>query len=65
MTKARARERAKKKKLEKTRKRLAIVKEAAPTIPSGQFDPGASSIKGANVNTNNSGAMRRGAARSN
>jgi hypothetical protein len=64
MTKARARERAKKKALEKTRKRLASAKQPAPTIPSGQFDPGVGSIKGISVNTNNSGAMRRGAARS-
>lgn len=64
MTKARARERAKKKKLEKTIKRLTSVKESAPSIPSGQFDPGSSSIKGFNVNTGNSGSMRRGTARS-
>ena len=64
MTKARARERGKKKAREKTKKRLGNAKQAAPSIPSGQFDPGASSIKGLNVNQNNSGAMRRGAARS-
>ncbi len=64
MTKARARERAKKKASEKTSKRLANAKQAAPTIPSGRFDPGVSSIKGISVNKNNSGSMRRGTARS-
>ncbi|MBT4890004.1 MAG: hypothetical protein HON65_10675 [Rhodospirillales bacterium] len=64
MTKARARERAKKKALEKTKKRLAHADQPVQATRPGQYDPGSSSIKGLNVNTNNSSSMRRGAARS-
>ncbi len=64
MTKARARERAKSRALNKTKKRKDTAEQSAPSIPSGQFDPGAGSIKGMNVNSTNSGSARRGAARS-
>ena len=64
MTKAKARERAKAKAVEKAKKRLASAQQPAPGVRPGHFDPGAGSIKGASVNTNGPGAMRQGAARS-
>jgi len=66
MTKAKARERAKTKAVEKAKKRLANADQPAQTIRPGQFDPGASSIKGPGMsaNTKNFGGARRGAARS-
>ena len=66
MTKARARQRAKAKAAEKAKRRDAGAERAGPKIRPGQFDPGAGSIKGPNVNpsSKNFAGARRGAARS-
>ncbi len=66
MTKAKARERAKAKAIEKARKRLANADQPDEVVRPGHFDPGTGSIKGPgmNANTKNFGAARRGAARS-
>tara|TARA_R110000787_G_scaffold3947_12_gene15397 strand:- start:230 stop:433 length:204 start_codon:yes stop_codon:yes gene_type:complete len=66
MTKARARERAKARAGQKTKKRAAAADQTDQNIPRGQFDPGTSSIKGptANAGARNFGGARRGAARS-
>jgi len=66
MTKAKARQRAKAKASQKVRKREAAADRPGPKIRPGQFDPGASSIKGPRVhaNTKNFAGARRGAARS-
>ncbi len=66
MTKARARQRAKAKAGQKARKREANADRPGQKIQPGQFDPGASSIKGPRVNANakNFSGAKRGAARS-
>lgn len=66
MTKARARERAKAKAGQKIKKREANADRTDQTIRTGQFDPGASSIKKAGSNTGAKvvGGARRGGARS-
>ncbi|MEE8188767.1 MAG: hypothetical protein V3T80_06120 [Kiloniellales bacterium] len=71
MTKAKARQRAKAKAAQKAGKPEARKKEAKTEPPGqkirpGQFDPGASSMKGrgVNVNAKNFAGARRGAARS-
>jgi hypothetical protein len=66
MTKAKARQRAKAKVAQKARKREANADRPGQKIRPGQFDPGASSIKGPCVNANamNFAGARRGAARS-
>jgi hypothetical protein len=66
MTKAKARQRAKAKAGQKAVKRDANAERPGQQIPSGKFDPGASSIKspGMNANTKNFAGARRGAARS-
>ena len=66
MTKAKARQRAKAKAAEKARKREAGADRPGQKIQPGQFDPGASSIKGPRVNTNikNFAGAKRGTARS-
>ena len=66
MTKAKARQRAKAKAGQKARKREASADRPGQKIQSGQFDPGASSIKGprVNANTRNFAVAKRGAARS-
>ncbi len=66
MTKAKARQRAKAKAAQKARKREANADRPGPKIQPGQFDPGASSIKGPRVNANvkNFAGTKRGAARS-
>ena len=66
MTKAKARQRAKAKAGQKARKREANADRPGQKIQQGQFDPGASSIKGPRVNANarNFAVAKRGAARS-
>ena len=66
MTKARARERAKAKALDKVRKRLANADQPAQAVRPGHFDPGTGNAKGPgmNANTKSQGATKRGAARS-
>ncbi len=66
MTKAKARRRAKAKAAQKAGKRAASVDRLGQKIRPGQFDPGASSIKGPGVNANarNFAGAKRGAARS-
>ncbi len=66
MTKAKARQRAKAKAAQKVRKREANADRPEQKIRPGQFDPGASSIKGPAVNAGirNFAGARRGAARS-
>lgn len=66
MTKARARQRAKAKSAQRAKKQDAEVDLPGKKIRPGQFDPGASSIKGPRVNPNakNFGGAKRGAARS-
>ena len=66
MTKARARQRAKAKAGQKARKREANADRPGQKIQSGQFDPGASSIKGPRVNADarNFAVAKRRAARS-
>lgn len=66
MTKAKARERAKAKAGRKARKPEADAERPGQKIRPGQFDPGASSIKGPNVNVGakNFAGAKRGAARS-
>lgn len=66
MTKAKARQRAKAKALQKIRKREANADQPGQKIRPGQFDPGVSSIKGpvANTGTKNFAGTKRRAARS-
>jgi hypothetical protein len=66
MTKAKARQRAKANAGKKAKKRAANAEQPGQKIQSGQFDPGASSIKGPRVNANikSFGGAKRGAARS-
>ena len=66
MTKAKARQRAKAKAAQKVGKREANADRPGQKIKPGQFDPGASSIKGMDVNTSakNFAGAKRGAARS-
>ncbi len=66
MTKAKARQRAKANAGKKAKKRAADAERPGPNIQTGQFDPGASSIKGPRVNANikSFGGAKRGAARS-
>lgn len=64
MTKARARERAKKRAAKTGVKHEANPDRSGPKVKPGQFDPGVRSMKGANVNAGNSGGVKRGAARS-
>ncbi len=66
MTKAKARQRAKAKAGQKVRKREANADRPGQKIQSGQFDPGASSIKGPRVNADarNFAVAKRRAARS-
>lgn len=64
MTKAKARQRAKAKALQKVRKREANADQPGQKIRPGQFDPGESSIKGPVVNAgtkNFTGTIRRAA----
>ena len=67
MTKAKARERAKAKAIEKARKRLAKADQPDNVVRPGHFDPGSGSIQGPgmNANTKSFGPAKRGAARSN
>ena len=66
MTKAKARERAKAKALQKAKKREAGTGQPGEKIRPGQFDPGAGTIKGpiANAGAKNFAGAKRGAARS-
>jgi len=66
MTKAKARQRAKAKALQKARKPEADAAQPGQKIRPGHFDPGASSIKGPVVNAGakNFAGAKRGAARS-
>lgn len=66
MTKAKARQRAKAKAAQKIKKRLENAGKPEQNFKPGYFDPGSHSIKGpsASANTKNSGAARRGSARS-
>ena len=66
MTKAKARQRAKARAAQKIKKRETKADPPGPKVKAGQFDPGASSIKGMDVNANikNFGGSKRGAARS-
>ncbi len=66
MTKAKARQRAKAKAAQNARKRVANADRPGQKIWPGQFEPGASSIKGpgVNANTKNFAGAKRGATRS-
>ncbi len=66
MTKAKARERAKAKALQKAIKRKAGAGQPEQKTRPGQFDPGSASISspGANPNSRNTGGVTRRAARS-
>ena len=66
MTKAKARQRAKAKAAQKAKKRADNADQPGQKIRSGQFDPGANTIKGPHTNANikTAGGARRGAARS-
>ena len=66
MTKAKARQRAKAKAGQKVKKREAAADQPGQKVRPGQFDPGAGSIKGLDVNATakNFAGARRGAARS-
>ncbi len=66
MTKAKARQRAKAKAAQKVKKREANADPPGPKTKPGQFDPGAGSIKGMDVNANvkTFGGAKRGAVRS-
>ena len=66
MTKAKARLRAKANAARKAKKRKADAGKPEQKFPPGRFDPGTSSIKGPNMNTNakSFGRANRGAARS-
>jgi hypothetical protein len=66
MTKAKARQRAKAKAAQKAKKRKAKADQPGQKIRSGQFNPGAGTIKGpgGNPHARNFGGARRGAARS-
>jgi hypothetical protein len=66
MSKARARERAKAKAAQKIKKRQDTADQPDQNIHAGKFDPKAhgGGRPGVSVNSNNAGAVRRGAARS-
>ena len=66
MTKAKARLRAKANAARKAKKRKTDAGKPEQKFPPGRFDPGTSSIKGPNINTNpkSFGRAKRGAARS-
>ena len=66
MTKARARERAKAKVAQKSKKRENDADQPGKKFPSGQFDPGLGSIKSPRMNaeTKNFSRVKRGSARS-
>lgn len=66
MTKAKARQRAKAKSAQRAKKQDGEVELPGKKIRPGQFDPGASSIKGPRVkaNTKSFSGAKRGAARS-
>ena len=66
MTKAKARKRAKAKAAQKAKKREANAGQPGQKIRSGQFDPGAGSIKSpvVNANTRTFSGAKRGAPRS-
>lgn len=66
MTKARARERAKARAAQKTKKRDDSAQPTGPKIRPGQFDPGSGSISGpkAGAETRRFAGARRGGARS-
>ena len=66
MTKAKARERAKKKAAQKAKKRATNADQLAPQIQPGQFNPRdvSISIPGTKANTKNYSGAKRGAARS-
>ena len=66
MTKARARQRAKANAAKKAKKREVNADRPGQEIKPGQFDPGAGSITGPNVNVGakNFAGSKRGAARS-
>jgi len=66
MTKAKARQRAKAKSAQRAKKQDTEVDLPGKKIRPGQFDPGASSIKGprVNANTKSFGGAKRGSARS-
>jgi len=66
MSKARARERAKAKSSKKAKREKAVADIPGQKIRPGQFDPGASSIKGpgGNANFKSFGGSVRGSARS-
>ncbi len=67
MTKAKARERAKKRAAQKGKKRHAATDDSKPKFGPGHFNPGSGSIKSprGNANVKNFGGARRGASRSN
>lgn len=67
MTKAKARERAKKKAAEKGKKRHATTDDPNQKFGTGHFNPGTGSIKSprANANAKDFGGARRGSGRSN
>jgi hypothetical protein len=66
MTKAKARQRAKANAAKKAKKRKANADQPEQKVQPGKFDPGPGTIKspGSNPNAKNTGAARRGAARS-
>jgi len=67
MSKAKAKQRAKAKALDKARKKIAAKNDAAgQDIPPGRFDPKTQSISSPGANTSNKtfGATKRGSARS-
>ncbi len=66
MTKARARERAKAKAIQKLKKKLVNAKQPDTENHPGQFDPGDTSVSGPtdNAGTKNFAAATRGSARS-
>ena len=66
MTKARARQRAKAKALDKAKRRIAGTDQSEQRIRPAKFDPGTLPTKGRgmNANTNNLAGPRRGGARS-
>lgn len=66
MTKAKARERAKAKRLQKLKKRVSLEATPDKQHQTGRFDPNATAIKGPGQNNNmgNFGGARKGASRS-
>ncbi len=66
MTKARARERAKAKAVQKLKKKLVNANKPDQEVHPGQFDPGDASLSSpsANVNTKSFAGSTRGSARS-